>query len=148
MQDGVTMLEGMWFGGGALERDVATITQRIRLLGFNAVRLPFSMQDLFNASPKCPPPPRGGPCLAAAASPLLLTDSLSTVCACASVRAHSGGRCRLCSSSAALGLHHLMHGVPGQVLHAAVQFPHQQAAAGQRYTAGQWTSPSAAEHGG
>jgi len=52
LQDGVTALEGLWFEGDALSRDLATITQRIRLLGFNAIRLPFSMQDLFNLSPK------------------------------------------------------------------------------------------------
>lgn len=38
------MLEGLWVEGNAMTRDMATITQRIRLLGFNAIRLPFSMQ--------------------------------------------------------------------------------------------------------
>ncbi len=52
VQDGVTMLEGMWASGGPLANDLATITQRIRLLGFNAIRLPFSFADLFNLSPK------------------------------------------------------------------------------------------------
>ena len=47
------MPEGLWFSGNSMTRDLATITQRIRLLGFNAIRLPFSMQDLFNLSPKC-----------------------------------------------------------------------------------------------
>ena len=46
------MLEGMWVLGTALQRDLATITQRIRLLGFNAIRLPFSMQDIFDLAPK------------------------------------------------------------------------------------------------
>ena len=46
------MPEGLWANGGKLQRDLATITQRIRLMGFNAVRLPFSMKDLFNLSPK------------------------------------------------------------------------------------------------
>ena len=47
------MPEGLWAPGGKLQRDLATITQRIRLLGFNAVRLPFSMKDLFSLSPRC-----------------------------------------------------------------------------------------------
>jgi hypothetical protein len=48
------MLEGLWYENGqALESDLATIVQRIRLLGFNAIRLPFSMQDLFSLKPKC-----------------------------------------------------------------------------------------------
>lgn len=56
IQDGVTMPEGLWYNNGmALESDLATIVQRIRLLGFNAVRLPFSMQDLFSLQPKCVP---------------------------------------------------------------------------------------------
>ena len=46
------MLEGLWVEGSALQRDLAIITQRIRLLGFNAIRLPFSFQDLFNLSPR------------------------------------------------------------------------------------------------
>lgn len=52
-QDGVTMPEGLWVSSGmALTSDLTTIVQRIRLLGFNAIRLPFSMQDLFSAAPK------------------------------------------------------------------------------------------------
>jgi len=51
-QDRATMLEGLWVSGDALHRDLATMTQRIRLLGFNAVRLPFSMKDIFNLPPK------------------------------------------------------------------------------------------------
>ena len=46
------MLEGMWVNGDAMQRDLATILQRIRLLGFNAIRLPFSFQDLFTLAPK------------------------------------------------------------------------------------------------
>ena len=45
-------LEGLWVEGSALQRDLAVITQRIRLLGFNAIRLPFSFQDLFNLAPR------------------------------------------------------------------------------------------------
>jgi hypothetical protein len=52
LQDGVTVPEGLWVEGSALRRDLAVITQRIRLLGFNAIRLPFSFQDLFNLSPR------------------------------------------------------------------------------------------------
>ena len=46
------MLEGMWVNGDAMQRDLATILQRIRLLGFNAVRLPFSFQNIFSLAPK------------------------------------------------------------------------------------------------
>lgn len=46
------MLEGLWVEGSALKRDLAVITQRVRLLGFNAIRLPFSFADLFNLSPR------------------------------------------------------------------------------------------------
>ena len=46
------MLEGMWVDGDAMQRDLATILQRIRLLGFNAIRLPFSFQNIFNLAPK------------------------------------------------------------------------------------------------
>ena len=44
---GSTMLDGLW-GQDALSKDFATVVHRLQLLGFNAVRLPFSFQDLHN----------------------------------------------------------------------------------------------------
>jgi hypothetical protein len=51
-QDGLTFLEGLWYGNDALGCDMATVTRRLRLLGYNAVRLPFGMQELFAQFPK------------------------------------------------------------------------------------------------
>lgn len=45
--NGSTMLDGLW-GQDALSKDFATVVHRLSLLGFNAVRLPFSFQDLHN----------------------------------------------------------------------------------------------------
>lgn len=52
--NGKTMVDGLdaeptasWEGG-----DFATIVQTLRLLGFNAVRLPFQFTDLFIAKPQ------------------------------------------------------------------------------------------------
>lgn len=45
-RDRNTAPDGIWFGSTALSRDVATIVRRMKLLGFNAVRLPFSFSDL------------------------------------------------------------------------------------------------------
>lgn len=50
--DGNTMLDGLWAGSDQLTLDFATIVYRLQLLGFNAVRLPFSFQNIYNASPK------------------------------------------------------------------------------------------------
>ncbi|DBB04409.1 TPA: hypothetical protein ACH3X1_012892 [Trebouxia sp. C0004] len=50
--DGNTMVDGLWAGSDQLTLDFATIVYRIQLLGFNAVRLPFSFQNLYNAAPK------------------------------------------------------------------------------------------------
>lgn len=46
VQDKNTAPDGIWHGSTALSRDVATIVRRMKLLGFNAVRLPFSFSDL------------------------------------------------------------------------------------------------------
>lgn len=48
---GTTMVDGLW-GGPGLVSDFATVVHRQKLLGFNAVRLPFSFADLKNLSPK------------------------------------------------------------------------------------------------
>jgi hypothetical protein len=45
-RDENTAPDGIWYGSTALSRDVATIVRRMKLLGFNAVRLPFSFSDL------------------------------------------------------------------------------------------------------
>ena len=52
-------MDGLWAGGSGLTGDLSTVVYRLQLLGFNAVRLPFSMKELFEASPK-PVGRRGG----------------------------------------------------------------------------------------
>lgn len=46
-----TMVDGLWSPGG-LSSDFATVVYRMQLLGFNAVRLPFSFKDLYNLNPR------------------------------------------------------------------------------------------------
>ena len=48
--NGQTMLDGLW-SNDALSGDFATVVRRQKLLGFNAVRLPFSFQD-FKLTPR------------------------------------------------------------------------------------------------
>jgi hypothetical protein len=43
---GTTMVDGVW-GGPALAGDFATVVQRQKAMGFNAVRLPFSFKELY-----------------------------------------------------------------------------------------------------
>lgn len=45
------MLDGLW-AQNSLSQDFATVVHRLKLLGFNAVRLPFSFQDLHNLPAK------------------------------------------------------------------------------------------------
>lgn len=45
------MLDGLW-GQDAMSKDFATVVWRLQLLGFNAVRLPFSFQDLHQLAPR------------------------------------------------------------------------------------------------
>lgn len=45
------MLDGLW-AQDSLSQDFATVVHRLKLLGFNAVRLPFSFQDLHNLPAK------------------------------------------------------------------------------------------------
>lgn len=47
-----TMVDGLWGGPNSIAFDFATVVYRMELLGFNAIRLPFSFQDLFNLAPK------------------------------------------------------------------------------------------------
>jgi hypothetical protein len=47
LQNGKTMVDGLDAGNGTwLAADFATIVYRLKLLGFNAVRLPFRFTDL------------------------------------------------------------------------------------------------------
>ena len=39
-----TMVAGLWAGSSSLTQDFKTVVWRMRLLGFNAVRLPFSFE--------------------------------------------------------------------------------------------------------
>jgi hypothetical protein len=39
-------------GSDSLTMDFATIVYRLQLLGFNAVRLPFSFQNLYDEAPE------------------------------------------------------------------------------------------------
>lgn len=47
-----TMVDGMWAGSNSLAGDFSTVVHRMKLLGFNAVRLPFSFKDLYQSSPR------------------------------------------------------------------------------------------------
>lgn len=51
LNNGQTMVDGLW-GGPGLAVDFASIVHRQKLLGFNAVRLPFSFKDLVELKPK------------------------------------------------------------------------------------------------
>ncbi len=44
VQGSQAMVDGLWQGPTALTLDYVNVVRRIRLLGFNAVRLPFSLQ--------------------------------------------------------------------------------------------------------
>jgi hypothetical protein len=43
---GMGMVDGLWAGGSAAATDFALIAYQLRLLGYNAVRLPFTWRDL------------------------------------------------------------------------------------------------------
>ena len=49
-QGSQAMVDGLWQGPTALTLDYVNVVRRIKLLGFNAVRLPFSMQVTAHAS--------------------------------------------------------------------------------------------------
>lgn len=49
---GATMTDGLWGGKDATAQDFANVVYRIKLLGFNAIRLPFSFVDLYTKTPK------------------------------------------------------------------------------------------------
>eukprot|EP00879_Flechtneria_rotunda_P005895 GHRR01006201.1.p1 GENE.GHRR01006201.1~~GHRR01006201.1.p1 ORF type:complete len:485 (+),score=144.84 GHRR01006201.1:175-1629(+) len=44
---GMGFVDGLWAGGTAAATDFALITYQLRLLGYNAVRLPFTWKDLL-----------------------------------------------------------------------------------------------------
>jgi hypothetical protein len=46
------VVDGLWGGSSAIAQDFPTIVWRLKLLGFNAVRLPFSFEDLWSKPPK------------------------------------------------------------------------------------------------
>lgn len=46
-ETGQTMVDGLWQGPTAMTLDFITVTRRIKKLGFNTVRLPFSMTVCF-----------------------------------------------------------------------------------------------------
>lgn len=50
--NGSTMVDGIWGGPDTLSYDFASVVHRLKLLGFNAVRLPFSFKELFNSVPR------------------------------------------------------------------------------------------------
>lgn len=49
-QNGQTATDGLYQGPTALSLDALNTVRRMKLLGFNAVRLPYSMADLINAT--------------------------------------------------------------------------------------------------
>ena len=49
-QNGQTATDGLWQGPTALSQDAINIVRRMRLLGFNAVRMPFSITDLLSSN--------------------------------------------------------------------------------------------------
>mmetsp|Transcript_13633 Transcript_13633/g.41196 ORF Transcript_13633/g.41196 Transcript_13633/m.41196 type:complete len:948 (-) Transcript_13633:1152-3995(-) len=51
-ENGNTAPDGIWQGSVSITHDLVTIMRRHRLLGFNAIRLPFSMKDLFTGTPR------------------------------------------------------------------------------------------------
>lgn len=56
-----TMVDGLWIGGSSMATDFNTIVYRLKLLGFNSVRLPFQFEDLeispaLGKKVQCTPP--------------------------------------------------------------------------------------------
>ena len=50
-EPGNTMVDGLWIIPDSLTVDFSTVVYRLKLLGFNAVRLPFSFENLFGGVP-------------------------------------------------------------------------------------------------
>lgn len=48
---GGSMVDGLWEAGSSITGDFATVVYRLKLLGFNAVRLPFSFKNLYGGTP-------------------------------------------------------------------------------------------------
>lgn len=51
-QNGQTAPDGLWAGGPAADTDFAYVIYQTRVLGFNAVRLPYIFHDVFDLPPK------------------------------------------------------------------------------------------------
>ncbi|BDA41280.1 probable major extracellular endoglucanase at C-terminar half [Coccomyxa sp. Obi] len=51
-ETGSTAVDGLWEGPNAITQNFDSIAWRIKLLGFNTIRLPFSFQVLFNMAPQ------------------------------------------------------------------------------------------------
>ncbi|EIE25045.1 hypothetical protein COCSUDRAFT_46570 [Coccomyxa subellipsoidea C-169] len=47
-----TMLDGLWQGPSAITQNFDSVAWRIKLMGFNTIRIPFSFQVLFNMVPR------------------------------------------------------------------------------------------------
>lgn len=56
-ENGQTAPDGLWIGGSSIATDMNTVIYRLRLLGFNAIRLPFTFNDL-----ELPPLPKENTC--------------------------------------------------------------------------------------
>lgn len=50
--NGQTMFDGMWKSSNPMSYDLATVVYRWQLLGVNAVRVPFSLIDLYTLPPR------------------------------------------------------------------------------------------------
>jgi len=50
-EDGQTSFDGLWQGPTALTYDMVNVVRRIKLMGFNAIRIPFSFKDLYKKTP-------------------------------------------------------------------------------------------------
>lgn len=46
-----TMLDGLWIGGSSMATDFNTIVWRLKIQGFNAIRLPFTFDDVLLMKP-------------------------------------------------------------------------------------------------
>ncbi|CAL8461996.1 g1527 [Coccomyxa elongata] len=51
-ETGSTSVDGLWQGPNAITQNFDTVAWRIKLMGFNTIRLPFSFQVLFNLAPQ------------------------------------------------------------------------------------------------
>lgn len=71
-ENGQTSPDGLWIGGSSIATDMNTVIYRLRLLGFNAVRLPFTFNDL-----DLPPLPKENTCRTATLQEIIQSVPLS-----------------------------------------------------------------------